>query len=71
MQRFPLSVLGFVPQTWEDPSFANPVVEGLFGDNDPINIVEIGSCSVRAGGRADRLARPAGIFPIISSSIDY
>lgn len=24
-----------LPQTWEDPSFANIEVEGAFGDNDP------------------------------------
>ena len=26
---------GLLPQTWEDPSFANNEVEGAFGDNDP------------------------------------
>eukprot|EP00850_Spirogloea_muscicola_P022207 SM000282S10610 [mRNA] locus=s282:92662:93705:- [translate_table: standard] len=26
---------GLLPQTWEDPSFANPEVDGCFGDNDP------------------------------------
>lgn len=26
---------GLLPQTWEDPSFANPDVDGAFGDNDP------------------------------------
>lgn len=26
---------GLLPQTWEDPSLANPEVEGAFGDNDP------------------------------------
>lgn len=26
---------GLLPQTWEDPSHANPEVEGAFGDNDP------------------------------------
>lgn len=26
---------GLLPQTWEDPSFANSEVEGAFGDNDP------------------------------------
>lgn len=28
---------GLLPQTWEDPSFANSEVEGAFGDNDPGN----------------------------------
>ena len=26
---------GLLPQTWEDPSFANSEVGGAFGDNDP------------------------------------
>ncbi|GAY61399.1 hypothetical protein CUMW_209690, partial [Citrus unshiu] len=33
---------GLFPQTWEDPSFANSEVEGAFGDNDPVDVVEIG-----------------------------
>lgn len=26
---------GLLPQTWEDPSFANSEVDGALGDNDP------------------------------------
>jgi inorganic pyrophosphatase len=26
---------GLLPQTWEDPSFPNPDVDGALGDNDP------------------------------------
>ncbi|KAH7517702.1 hypothetical protein FEM48_Zijuj09G0092400 [Ziziphus jujuba var. spinosa] len=33
---------GLLPQTWEDPSFANSEVEGALGDNDPVDVVEIG-----------------------------
>ncbi|GMH03057.1 hypothetical protein Nepgr_004896 [Nepenthes gracilis] len=33
---------GLLPQTWEDPSFSNPDIEGAFGDNDPVDVVEIG-----------------------------
>ncbi|XP_021284778.1 soluble inorganic pyrophosphatase 6, chloroplastic-like isoform X2 [Herrania umbratica] len=33
---------GLLPQTWEDPSFSNPKVEGALGDNDPVDVVEIG-----------------------------
>ncbi|KAL3581049.1 hypothetical protein D5086_018884 [Populus alba] len=33
---------GLLPQTWEDPSLANAEVEGAFGDNDPVDVVEIG-----------------------------
>merc|ERR1712205_56979 len=34
---------GMFPLTWEDPAHANAEVEGMFGDNDPVDIVEIGS----------------------------
>ncbi|MGZ7383107.1 inorganic diphosphatase, partial [Streptococcus pyogenes] len=30
---------GLLPQTWEDPSFANSEVEGALGDNDPVDVV--------------------------------
>nr|XP_027112737.1 soluble inorganic pyrophosphatase 6, chloroplastic-like isoform X4 [Coffea arabica] len=40
---------GLLPQTWEDPSSANPEVEGAFGDNDPVDVVEIGSTSAKVG----------------------
>uniref|UniRef100_A0A7N0V173 inorganic diphosphatase n=1 Tax=Kalanchoe fedtschenkoi TaxID=63787 RepID=A0A7N0V173_KALFE len=33
---------GLLPQTWEDPSLANEEVEGALGDNDPVDVVEIG-----------------------------
>lgn len=33
---------GLLPQTWEDPTLANIEVEGAFGDNDPVDVVEIG-----------------------------
>ncbi|MFS7920683.1 putative inorganic diphosphatase [Helianthus anomalus] len=37
-------ITDLLPQTWEDPSFANPEVDGAFGDNDPckLDVVEIG-----------------------------
>ncbi|KAL3515426.1 hypothetical protein ACH5RR_022328 [Cinchona calisaya] len=40
---------GLLPQTWEDPSSANPEVEGAFGDNDPVDVVEIGTSSAKIG----------------------
>ena len=33
---------GCIPQTWEDPNVVHPVVKCI-GDNDPIDVVEIGS----------------------------
>eukprot|EP00959_Pyramimonas_sp_CCMP1952_P153976 3221336-Pyramimonas_sp.AAC.1 len=29
---------GMLPQTWEDPKHKNDEVEGMFGDNDPVDI---------------------------------
>ncbi|KAA0031418.1 hypothetical protein IC582_000192 [Cucumis melo] len=40
---------GLLPQTWEDPSFANSEVDGAFGDNDPVDVVEIGESDRKIG----------------------
>ncbi|KAL0335006.1 UNVERIFIED_CONTAM: Soluble inorganic pyrophosphatase 6, chloroplastic [Sesamum radiatum] len=40
---------GLLPQTWEDPSLANAEVEGAFGDNDPVDVVEIGESRGKIG----------------------
>ncbi|XP_024967471.1 soluble inorganic pyrophosphatase 6, chloroplastic-like [Cynara cardunculus var. scolymus] len=40
---------GLLPQTWEDPSLANPDVDGAFGDNDPVDVVEIGESHGKVG----------------------
>ncbi|XP_020256306.1 soluble inorganic pyrophosphatase 6, chloroplastic-like [Asparagus officinalis] len=40
---------GLLPQTWEDPSFANAEVDGAFGDNDPVDVVEIGGARAKIG----------------------
>ncbi|XP_075520793.1 soluble inorganic pyrophosphatase 6, chloroplastic [Primulina tabacum] len=40
---------GLLPQTWEDPAFANLDVEGAFGDNDPVDVVEIGQSQAKIG----------------------
>ncbi|KAH7289468.1 hypothetical protein KP509_30G003600 [Ceratopteris richardii] len=40
---------GLLPQTWEDPSHSNAEVEGAFGDNDPVDVVEIGERRAEIG----------------------
>eukprot|EP00041_Stephanoeca_diplocostata_P010957 m.175434 g.175434 ORF g.175434 m.175434 type:complete len:290 (+) comp18353_c0_seq3:161-1030(+) len=41
---------GCIPQTWEDPSIAGGAeVDGAFGDNDPLDVVEIGSTTLPMG----------------------
>ena len=39
---------GFMPQTWEDPAYI-PTDTGCPGDNDPIDILEIGARQLRTG----------------------
>jgi inorganic pyrophosphatase len=39
---------GAFPQTWEDPTVDHPVVKAK-GDNDPLDLVEIGSESLATG----------------------
>lgn len=39
---------GAFPQTWEDPNVLHPEV-GFKGDNDPLDLVEIGSTVLEAG----------------------
>lgn len=38
---------GFIPQTWEDPNLLNS--KGNGGDNDPIDVIEIGSITKSMG----------------------
>lgn len=39
---------GAFPQTWEDPNIIHPEL-GFKGDNDPLDVVEIGSKVLEAG----------------------
>ncbi|XP_059289845.1 soluble inorganic pyrophosphatase 6, chloroplastic-like, partial [Lycium ferocissimum] len=52
LRYYPYNILwnyGLLPQTWEDPSLANAEVEGAFGDNDPVDVVEIGESRAKIG----------------------
>jgi inorganic pyrophosphatase len=40
---------GCLPQTWEDPRVLNEQCDNTFGDNDPLDVVEIGSEALPAG----------------------
>merc|ERR1719217_727159 len=41
---------GCLPQTWEDPNVkGNEDVGGAFGDDDPVDVVEIGEASLEMG----------------------
>jgi inorganic pyrophosphatase len=39
---------GCIPQTWEDPNVVHPEVK-CKGDNDPLDVVEIGSAAIASG----------------------
>jgi len=54
---------GCIPQTWEDPNVALPEVGGLFGDNDPLDVVEIGSACLPMGSVA--AIKPLGALCMI------
>ena len=39
---------GMFPRTWEDPEHINPDA-GVGGDNDPLDVVEIGMKQIQTG----------------------
>lgn len=53
---------GCLPQTWEDPNIEHPVIK-CKGDNDPVDVVEIGS-SVIATGVVTKV-KPLGALAMI------
>ncbi|XP_051117318.1 protein DETOXIFICATION 3-like [Andrographis paniculata] len=52
-----------LPPTWEDPSAANVEVEGAFGDNDSIDVFEIGDNQAKIG----QVLRPLSIKAILGA----
>jgi inorganic pyrophosphatase len=53
---------GCLPQTWEDPNEEHPVLK-CFGDNDPIDVVEIGSKALAMGTVVE--VKPLGVIAMI------
>jgi len=51
---------GCLPRTWEDPTFVHPDAEGCRGDNDPLDVCEIGARIIKAGE-----VRPVKILGIL------
>jgi len=51
---------GCLPRTWEDPTFIHPDAEGCRGDNDPVDVCEIGLKVVKPGD-----VRPVKILGIL------
>ena len=53
---------GCLPQTWEDPNEEHPELK-CFGDNDPIDVVEIGSRALAMGTVVE--VKPLGVIAMI------
>mmetsp|Transcript_10527 Transcript_10527/g.22868 ORF Transcript_10527/g.22868 Transcript_10527/m.22868 type:complete len:286 (+) Transcript_10527:82-939(+) len=53
---------GCLPQTWEDPNAEHPELK-CFGDDDPIDVVEIGSKSIAMGSVVE--VKPLGVLAMI------
>ena len=53
---------GCLPQTWEDPNEEHPELK-CFGDDDPIDVVEIGSKALPMGTVAE--VKPLGVIAMI------
>ena len=53
---------GCLPQTWEDPNEEHPELK-CFGDNDPIDVVEIGSKALAMGTVVE--VKPLGVIAMI------
>lgn len=51
---------GCLPQTWEDPTHIHPDAEGCRGDNDPLDVCEIGARIVPCGA-----VRPVKILGVL------
>eukprot|EP01024_Parvocaulis_polyphysoides_P038873 TRINITY_DN35110_c0_g1_i1.p1 TRINITY_DN35110_c0_g1~~TRINITY_DN35110_c0_g1_i1.p1 ORF type:complete len:295 (-),score=35.40 TRINITY_DN35110_c0_g1_i1:350-1180(-) len=54
---------GLLPQTWEDPNVKNGELDGVAGDNDPVDVVEIGSTALQMGGVYK--VKPLGVYAMI------
>eukprot|EP01026_Neomeris_dumetosa_P007568 TRINITY_DN12340_c0_g1_i1.p1 TRINITY_DN12340_c0_g1~~TRINITY_DN12340_c0_g1_i1.p1 ORF type:complete len:271 (-),score=48.34 TRINITY_DN12340_c0_g1_i1:330-1142(-) len=54
---------GLLPQTWEDPGVVNEDAGKVSGDNDPVDVVEIGSSTLKMGGLYK--VKPVGVYAMI------
>jgi len=53
---------GMFPQTWEDPNITHPDTK-CAGDNDPVDVVEIGSAAIDQGSVVQ--VKPLGVLAMI------
>jgi inorganic pyrophosphatase len=65
LQTFDLittTTTGCLPQTWEDPNVEHPELK-VFGDDDPIDVVEIGGSALEMGSVKE--VKPLGVLAMI------
>jgi len=60
---------GFLPQTWEDPKQQHPELK-VFGDNDPLDVVEIGS-RTHSQGEISRVKILGALAMVDSGELDW
>merc|ERR1712061_947452 len=60
---------GYLPQTWEDPKVEHPELKVL-GDNDPVDVVEIGS-RAHAQGEVSRVKVLGALAMIDDGELDW
>lgn len=60
---------GFIPQTWEDPTQGHEDLEAL-GDNDPLDVVEVGS-RVHQQGEISKVKILGALAMIDSGELDW
>merc|ERR1711972_63596 len=60
---------GYLPQTWEDPTVEHPDLK-VFGDNDPVDVVEIGS-KAHAQGEVSRVKVLGALAVIDDGELDW
>jgi len=53
---------GMLPRTWEDPGHEHPTMK-VKGDNDPVDVVEIGSVALAMGSVTP--VKPVGVYAMI------
>lgn len=61
---------GFLPRTWEDPKKSNEALDAAGGDDDPVDVVEIGSRTLSVGSVTR--AKVLGVYAMIDQGeIDW
>lgn len=69
LRDYPMNIhwnYGMLPQTWEDPGHQHPEIKGAGGDNDPLDVVEIGNATLPTGSVT--AIKPLGILALVDQN---